>query len=226
MRRLLLLVSLSCIASASLAAPPGLLVTPDGYYVVTIGPDGKPVQEKITQVMVLGTAPTPPPGGGTPVPPTDSVADRIATITTSELPDAGEATALAVALNAVSKRATSDADVEILMNTAVSVVGGSLNAKTRVDKWYAAVKAAPGFALTRSGLSSAIAGIVKAHSLDPTILKTVTNAAVEGFEDGKTTEQVAQGLHAVYPNAAFDFTQIISLIMAILQLLKDLGILG
>lgn len=69
-RSLIAMVMVALMASVAVGAAPGLLVTPDGYYAVTLGADGKPVTEKITNVMVLGSVPpvvTPPDAGTDPI---------------------------------------------------------------------------------------------------------------------------------------------------------------
>lgn len=214
-----LLVAASLFSTA-VAAGPGLVITDRGYEVLTIGADGRIVSTPVVDVIDLrtGTTPSPDGGGGT----GDELTNRIAAVTKAEIATADHAMVLAMTLNTINKYITNDANVETALNSALSLVGVSIG-KTQVDKWYAALKAVSGFTLTKAGLTAALAGVLKSHDLDPGIIKTVVDAAYEGFEKGESVEEVIAGLRTAYPDAAFDFTQIIQLIMAVLKLLQDLG---
>lgn len=219
----IVLMSLLALSSAAVAAP-GLVVAPDGYYAVTVGSDGKPVMEKITNVMVLGVAPNPGPGPGPGPAPTPTLSDAIATMSKSKIPDADEGTTLAAGINLVVKAGPKDENIQAALDSVVTIVGGSLNAKSRVDAWYAGLKATPGFSFTSAGLKATLDGLVKAYNIDPGVLGQLVDAAVEGQQQGKSVEQVAESLNSSNPNAAFDFTAILAIITAIIEILQKLGL--
>ena len=97
--RTLILCAVALWTAVAGATPPGLIVAPDGYYSVTVGPDGVPVQEKITQVMVLGTPPVTPPTPPLPPPIT---------------PVPGDPTAFTIKVTTESKKANDPVGAVIL----------------------------------------------------------------------------------------------------------------
>jgi hypothetical protein len=218
---------LMCAAGELLAAAPGLLVAPDGYYAVTVDSSGKPVMEKITNVMVLGNAPTPPTGGGGGGGGggTSSLADAIATMSKSKIPDADEGTALVAACQLLLKNLSSDEGIEQLLDRTIPVVGLGLGAKTRVDAWYAALKEVPGFTFTRAGLQEVLKGLQKAYNVDGQTVQALVDATQQGVQDGKSVEDINDELVSANPNAAFDFTMILTILMTIIDVLKQLGVI-
>lgn len=215
------LLAMATLAMA--ASPQGLIITDDGYY-VTLIENGVPTNVKVTQIMDLRGGGGGGGGGGdvTPPPPTaNPLVDAVAQVTKAKL-NIEEATALAAGLNLSRKVNVPDSAMNAAMNSTVTVVGGSIGAKTKVDDWYKAIQAAPGFTFTQKGLADTIAGIVKAYNLDPEILKSLSDTAVAAHEDGKTVEQAAEMMQQVFPNAAFDWTKIFTILMQILELITGL----
>lgn len=222
MRSLLGILAVLLVCASALGAP-GLLVTPDGYYSVTVDASGKPVTEKITNVMVLGTAPVPPPGGGGGNPTNLSAA--VAAMSKQQVPNADEGTALTAAFQLLTKSLTTDQGIEEALNRTMSVVGLGLNAKTRIDAWYAALKTLPGFTFTRAGLADTLAGLQTAYGVDGATLGGLVDTTLQGVQSGKSVEEINDSLAAANPGAAFDFTMILTILMAIIDLLKQLGVI-
>lgn len=223
-------ILLVCVmTSQALAVEPTLLVTKAGYFNVYVDANGVPqTPVKIQNVVVIGDTPTPPPGGGdipTP-PPTTGLSAAIAEMSKTKITSADEGTALAMAVNLLSKSISDDASVQPGLDGVVSVVGLGLNAKTRVDAWYAGLKAVPGFTFTRAGLKATLDGLNQAYGVDSAVSSSLVDTVMDGAASGQTVEQISATVGATYPNSAFDFTMIMTILMALIDLLTKLGILS
>lgn len=229
MKARLLMVCAVLACATAYADPPGLLITPDGYYAITLDANGKPVQEKITQVIQLTpNAPIPPNnggGGGGTTPTPTGLSAAVAAMSKQQIPDADEGTALTAAIQLLSKSISSDQGIEEALNRTMTVVGLGLNAKTRVDKWYAALKELPGFTFTRAGLQDTLKGLQSAYNVDAAVLASLVDTTVDGAAAGQSVEQINESLASANPNAAFDFTMILTILMAIIDVLKQLGVI-
>lgn len=216
-------------------AGPTLVVTKSGYYLMTQDANGVPVTEKVTSVVVLGDPGTPVPPSP---PPTTALSDKIEALSKTgdvAFKDAGEATAVALIFNVLQKQTASGRltgnNVKLAIDQTIAVVGGSLGAKERFEKWMAAVAATPGWTYTAAGLADAVTGVTKAFNLDPGILKVVADESIKGFAAGASSQEIAKavtdqlGGAALGTEQAFSIDMIIQLITMILSLLKSLGIL-
>ncbi len=225
MRAAKVFCAVALLCGSVLGATPGLLVTPDGYYAVSVDASGKPVTEKITNVMVLGAAPVPPTGGGGGGTTPTGLAAAVEAMSKQKVPNADEGTALAAAMQLLTKSITTDQGIEEAMDRTIAVGGRGLNAKTRIDAWYAALKALPGFTFTQAGLKETLAGLQKAYGVDGATLGGLVDTTLSGVQAGQSVEQINDTLGAANPNAAFDFTMILTILMAIIDVLKQLGVI-
>jgi hypothetical protein len=222
------LVVLLMLSTTLMGVEPTLLVTKAGYFNVYVDANGVPqTPVKIQHVVLIGDAPTPPPDdpGPGPTPAPTGLAARIATMSKSKLPNIDEGTALTAAVNLVTKSVNSDESVKAALDGMVNVVGLGLNAKTRVDAWYVALQAVDGFAFTKAGLQATLVGLQSAYNVDSAVVSSLVDTVVNGVAAGQTVEEIAASLGADNPNAVFDFTMIMTILMALLDLLKTLGII-
>lgn len=216
--------------SVAPAADAILVINADGSYQVMVdGPDGKSVLQNIGQVIDKRGG-TPPGGGGGPLPPppTDTLETRIAAMSKAKISDGGVGSALAVGLNVALKRVSSDSEVEQYMSTVVTAVGMGTTNKPVCDAWYAELKKTPGFTHTVAGLRSTVTALTQAFNVDPNVMKTVVDESIAAYDRGDGPSVVLEKLSAAHPEAAaaFDFMKIVELIMAILDLLKNLKFFG
>lgn len=223
MKRLAMFVSVLLVGVAAMAGP-SLVITEKGYQVMTVGADGKAVLSDFEQVVDLRESPGPTPGPG-PTPAPTGLAAAVATMSKQQVPNADEGTALAAAFQLLTKSFSSDQGIETALDQTMTAVGLGLNAKTRIDAWYKALKALPGFTFTRAGLAETLKGLQSAYGVDGATLGGLVDTTLEGHRAGKSVEQINESLAAANPNAAFDFTMILTILTAIIELLKQLGII-
>lgn len=218
----LTIVMLSFAVSVAEAAP-GLLVTSDGYYAVTVDASGKPSYEKITQVMDLRVGAPPGGGGGGggggPAPPTDSLQQRITTMSKGVITDSGEATALAAGL-ALLLKANSDEGLKTAFDLMIPIIGGSTNSLTRMNAWYAGLQQVQGFTFTKASMQATYDALVKGYNIDPTNIGQMLDIAM----GSATTEEAVDKFSAAFPDAAFDIAMLMSIIMALIEILQKLGL--
>lgn len=211
----------------AIAVEPTLLVTKAGYFNVYVDANGVPqTPVKIQHVVVIGDAPTPPPGDVPIPPPPTGLSAAVAAMSKEKIPNADEGTALAMAVNLIAMNVSSDSSVQAGLDGAVLTVGLGTGASARIDAWYAALKALPGFTFTVAGLKATLAGLNEAYSVDAAVSTALVNTVQTGYAAGKTVEEINDELTAANPNAAFDFTLILTILTALINLLKQLGIIS
>lgn len=210
LRKLLVLCVVLCLAIPAQAGRDILIVTPQGVFLVKMV-DGVPhppvVQELdvIVQDLVPGGGPVPP---VIPDPPaTDPVVIQIAAISKATLKDAAEGTAAAAIVSSLSKLGLTGDNFKEALLLAAPIADTSLQAEGRINKW---VKDATAVSSDPAKLR---AGLMSAFGITAATLETIHSAAVAPAGAAVTGE-------------ALNWTQIIEIIQLIIQLLKNLGILG
>lgn len=206
--RIQLVLAVLLSASVAFAGRPILLVTPGGVWKAEVvnGVPG-PWEAMPYDVIVQDLSP------GGPVPPvvdppvTDPVVVQIAALSKTTLKDAAEGTAVAAIVSSLSKLGLTGGDFAEALTMAAPIADRSLQAEGRITKW---VKDAT--AIT-SDAAKLRAGLMSAFGITGATLDTIHAAALAGPDAAITAE-------------ALDWKQIIEIIQMIIQLLRNLGIIG
>jgi len=187
---------------------PILLITPKGVWqsTVTNGVPG-PFVAMPYDVIVQGSGivnPVP-----TPIPdpvPNDPIVAQIKAISTAELKDQKEATAVAAICDSLSKMGLSGPNFKQALEMSAPIADTSLQAGGRINRWTKAALA------VTSDPAKLIAGLTAAFSVSPESLSTIHAAALA--EPG-----------AAVSSEALDFVAIIEIIKMIIALLRSLNII-
>jgi hypothetical protein len=185
-----------------------LLVTPKGVWQadVTDGVPG-PFRPAPYDVIVQGFD-TPGGGGDTPAPKppeSDPIVNAVKAATIATLNGKNEATAAAAIVDALAKNGLSGEPLKEALDLGLKIADTSLKAEGRLIKWGQAVVKITTDPVKISAGASAAFGTTTAE------LQAIHQSVVAG-EATATAE-------------AMDFTQIIQIIMMIIELLKNLGII-
>lgn len=191
MRTTLTLLLALVMSATTFAAGPGLIITDSGYTVVTVGADGKPVQNAVTQVMDLRSGGNPQPG---PQPPVtgDAIADQVAAWA-KDVGDPTSAQALVIVYREVGKIASGQPRDKVLQalrqgsDTVLSTTGGT-------EKWR--------------GWRGKVSALIDAEEAKGTV------------DYSKLCNSIATGLERSAPSAALDPALLTLIINAILQILQ------
>lgn len=187
-----------------------LVVTPQGVFLIKMvaGVPQPPVAQEldvIVQDFVPGGGPLPPTD---PIPPPDDpLVIQIAAISKATLKDAAEGTAVAAIVSSLAKLNLTGTNFKEALLLAAPIADTSLKAQGRVNKWTK-----DALAIT-SDPAKLKAGLVSAFGISAATLDTIHEAAMAG----PTAELTAEALN---------WAQIIEIIQLIIQLLRNLGILG
>ncbi len=191
---------------------PVLLVTPQGAWRldITAGVPQNPIQLEVT-VIVQGFGDG---GGGTnPIPPipdpTISTAVEKVAAASTILKDKSEAIAVAALFNSLSKAGLTGEQLKQAVVVAAPIVDSQLKSGDRVKTLVGAI------VKITTDPAVVIAGLSKQWGISPDILGAI-DASATGRKLSATEFDAAE---------AFDFAAILQIIMAIIQLLRDLGIL-
>lgn len=191
MRTTLTILLALVMSATTFAAGPGLIITDSGYTVVTVGADGKPVQNAVTQVMDLRSVGNPQPG---PQPPVtgDAIADQVASWA-KDVGDPTSAQALVIVYREVGKIASGQPRDKVLQalrqgsDTVLSTTGGT-------EKWR--------------GWRGKVSALIDAEEAKGTV------------DYSKLCNSIATGLERSAPSAALDPALLTLIINAILQILQ------
>jgi len=203
-----------CCGSQCLAQKSIFYMSPAaGMHRCDIQPDGKPgpwVLLAADAILItdggkVGGAPVPP--GIPPVPdPADPIVKQIETISRNVLKNKEEATAVAAIVNSIAKLNLSPSDFKESLEMAAPIADASLNTQGRIGEWVHQAT------LVTVNPQKLIAGVSSAWGISASTLESIHAAAVD-------PESVATG-------EAINWSQLIQIIMMILELLKNLGIGG
>ena len=186
MRTTLTLVLALVMSATTFAAGPGLIITDSGYYVVTQGADGKPVQVHVTQVMDLrgGTTPQPQPPGTS-----DPIADQVAGWA-KDVGDPTSAQALVIVYREVGKMAAGQPRDKVLQalrqgsDTVLATTGGAEKWKGWRAKVSALIdaeeaKGAVDYAKLCNSIATGLERSAPSAALDPALLTLIINAILQ-----------------------------------------------
>lgn len=157
-------------------------------------------------VIVQGLTPgTTPPGAPDP-PSSDPQVMQVSTVSKANLKDKAEATAVAAIVNSLSKMGLKGDAFKQALEMSVPIADSSLQADGRITKW------AKEALVISSDPAKLIAGLTQAFDISAASLDTIHGAVVAGPG-------------ASLPAEAVDWSQIITIIQMIIQLLQNLGII-
>lgn len=201
----------SVMASVAVAASkPILLVTPSGVYLseVVDGVPGPWVPQNI-DVIVQGfpTGPNPPGPDDPPIPPeTDPVVSKVATLSKDVLKTEENGQAAAALVDTLGKQGLSGVKFTEALHLTAPIMDSQMGAKGKISAWS---KQVTDISDDPVKISS---GVRQAFSLSTAELDAIARAV------RNPDEPVAE--------EALDFASIIKIIQMILELLKNLGVIG
>lgn len=214
MKKFIAFLCMFAVAAVAVAGRPILLVTPSGVYKAEVvnGVPGPWVAQEI-DVIIQDLKPGGPlPPGDDPIPPdvpptADPVVAKIHAISKATLKDVKEATAVASIIETLTKFGLTGAKFKEALELAGPIADTSIKAEGRINSWVKqSLLVTTDAAKLKAGVSSAFG--VTAESL--TMIQDAASA----------------GPAVAVPDAALDWLQIIEIIRMIIELLRNLGIIG
>lgn len=216
MKKFIAFLCVFAVAAVAVAGRPILLVTPSGVFRAEVvnGVPGPWVAQEIDVIIqdLAPGAPVPPgpipPGPIPPGPPiTDPVVAQIHAISKATLKDVKEATAVASIIETLTKFGLTGAKFKEALELAGPIADTSIKAEGRINSW---VKQS---LLVTTDAAKLKAGVTSAFGVTAESLTMIQDAA-------------SAGPAAAVPEAALDWMQIIEIIRMIIELLRNLGIIG
>jgi len=176
--------------------------------------------------------PNPPPkdpDDPNPKPPTDAVTQKIVDASKLHLKSEKEARSLMATIDLLrdlmEKGSLKAEQVDAALKVSLPVIAAQLNAGSRINDWYAAVKEAVGGALNTAAMKKVTSALAFAWKIDAARAQLQIKAAISKIAGGETVGDAAEAVTGT-AEEAFDIGTILMIIQAILELLKSIGIIG
>lgn len=210
----LIAVLILALGPTLLFAQPTIIIDGDGNYFYS-GGGGTAV--RVENIIRLPGAPDDP---GPDDPPPNTRVDQVR-VYSRDANDAENAPVIAAVVGQLAKGDYGDqgkAAWDAAMGVTLPAIGGETESRWRT--WKANVEALAGGNFNAQFFRDVEAGVIAAYELDATAISDTLDYVDSGV-DAETAAAELEGEHG----RALDFAKIIELILAILQLLRDLGIL-
>lgn len=219
----------------ALAADVTLVINRHGGFLVDTATNPPTVTPIPADRLVIDSevgVPNPPPkdpDDPNPQPPTDQITQKIVDASKLHLKSEKEARSLMATIDLlrdlVEKGSLKAEQVDAALKVSLPVIAAQLNAGTRINDWYVAVKDATGDKLNADTMKKVTSALAFAWKIDAARAQLQMKAAAAKLASGQTVGDAAEAVTGT-AEEAFDIGTILMIIQAILELLKSIGIIG